>query len=662
MRKPPKGKSLAEVTPELAKEWHPNKNGELKPLDLTAKSGQKVWWKCPKGDDHEWEARIYSRSNGNNCPICSGYLIVKSNCLATTHPELSSEWHPTRNEFLKPVNVGAGSAKKVWWKCNVADDHEWQSTIINRVNGAGCPFCSGHKVANSTSLNSTNPEILPEWDYIKNKVTPKQISFGTRSKVWWKCQINENHSWQATPSDRLRGSGCPFCGNRKVSEDNSLLNVHPNIASTWHPTKNGKRKPSDVVAGSKKKVWWKCPKGDDHEWESTIYTRVTGKSNCPICSGRKTVRSNSFGANYPVKAKFWHPTKNNDKSPFSYVPNSNKKAWWKCPKGDDHEWEATIASMTREGDSNNPQCPICIGRIVVRSNCLSTVNPKLASEWHPTRNSALTPLEVVAGSKTKVWWKCPKGDDHVWEATVASRSNGNGCPVCANYLVVESNCLATLNPKLASEWHPNLNGTLTAEDVVPGYTKKVWWQCKKSSDHIWMATPQSRTAGNGCPFCTLTPQSRQELQITFELKQFFDIDPKGFKTKINGKLWTIDIYLEELNLGIEFDGNYWHKDKRSLDKLKTEKLREEGFTIMRIREEPLKRITDIDVVSKRPFNGKKVTNDILRLILEVYEIDSKRVKKMKEYFRKRKLQNEEALDKYIDQILEEKAERKRKRK
>ena len=60
--------------------------------------------------------------------------------------------------------------------------------------------------------------------------------------------------------------------------------------------------------------------------------------------------------------------------------------------------------------------------------------------------------------------------------------------------------------------------------------------------------------------------------------------------KIDWKLWSIDIYIPELKLGVEFDGSHWHKDKRALDKLKTEQLEEEGFEIFRVREEPLKRI------------------------------------------------------------------------
>ena len=122
----------------------------------------------------------------------------------------------------------------------------------------------------------------------------------------------------------------------------------------------------------------------------------------------------------------------------------------------------------------------------------------------------------------------------------------------------------------------------------------------------------------------------------------------------SGKLWTIDIYIPELNLGIEFDGSYWHKDKRALDKLKTEKLKSDGFKIMRIREEPLKSITGIDVISKIPFNAKVVTNEILKHIMTTYSVEPKKVKKIEKYLHKEEIQNEKGLDAYIDMILTEK--------
>ncbi|MDA7656552.1 zinc-ribbon domain-containing protein, partial [Akkermansiaceae bacterium] len=253
------------------------------------------------------------------------------------------------------------------------------------------------------------------------------------------------------------------------------------------------------------------------------------------------------------------------------------------------------------------------------------------------------------------------GEDHVWKVSPHLRNKDNtGCPICKNKIVVKSNSLATTHPELVKEWHPTKNGDLTPYDLVVGTPKKVWWKCPKGDDHTWKASPHLRNKDNtGCPFCTLTPQSKQELIITFELKQFFDINPKGFKTRVDGKLWSIDIYVPEINLGIEFDGSYWHKGKSELDKLKTKKLHQEGFHIIRVRQEPLKRIFDNDVMVSKKFDGKVIVNDILNQILKEHSLDSKIISKINKYLALDSIQNEKALDKYIDIILEEKAERKK---
>tara|TARA_B110000091_G_scaffold210772_1_gene254221 strand:+ start:3804 stop:4199 length:396 start_codon:yes stop_codon:yes gene_type:complete len=122
-RKPPKGKSLVELNPDLAKQWHPTKNSDLTPNCFAEFSHQKVWWKCDKGEDHEWLCRISVRSKGKNCPICANQKIVLSNCLKTVNPDLAKEWHTTKNGSLTPYDVGNGSTTKVWWKCDKGEDH-----------------------------------------------------------------------------------------------------------------------------------------------------------------------------------------------------------------------------------------------------------------------------------------------------------------------------------------------------------------------------------------------------------------------------------------------------------------------------------------------------------------------------------------------------------
>jgi hypothetical protein len=54
--------NLAVANHNLAKEWHPVKNGDLSPAKVTPKTNKKVWWKCNQG--HEWEAQIRNRYLG----------------------------------------------------------------------------------------------------------------------------------------------------------------------------------------------------------------------------------------------------------------------------------------------------------------------------------------------------------------------------------------------------------------------------------------------------------------------------------------------------------------------------------------------------------------------------------------------------------------------
>ena len=132
--------NLQLINIRLASEWHPTKNGELTPRDVTPNSGRKVWWLCSSG--HEWSAIINSRSRSSEakCPYCIGKRVCDDNCLATINPKLAKEWHPTKNAKLTPRDVTTGSGKKVWWLCK--RNHEWSAVVGSRNDGRGCPYCA----------------------------------------------------------------------------------------------------------------------------------------------------------------------------------------------------------------------------------------------------------------------------------------------------------------------------------------------------------------------------------------------------------------------------------------------------------------------------------------------------------------------------------------
>ena len=139
---------------------------------------------------------------------------------------------------------------------------------------------------------------------------------------------------------------------------------------------------------------------------------------------------NDLASQYPDIARQWHPTKNGALIPDHIAPASNKKVWWICDKG--HEYQAVVSSRTQ----HNGGCPYCANKKVLPGfNDLATKYPEIAAEWHPTKNGALTPDQVLPGSRRKVWWQCKNG--HVWESVIYSRtgSQSSGCPVCTGYAV-----------------------------------------------------------------------------------------------------------------------------------------------------------------------------------------------------------------------------------
>ena len=144
--------SLAERNPALALEWHPSKNGNLTPADITEKRFANVWWKCPKCG-HEWEASPNNRSKGVGCPCCSGRVPkIGENDLKALYPEIVKEWNYEKNGELKPESFLPKSGKKVWWRCSICGN-EWETTIRNRVNGHGCPKYRAHVSSSQYSID-----------------------------------------------------------------------------------------------------------------------------------------------------------------------------------------------------------------------------------------------------------------------------------------------------------------------------------------------------------------------------------------------------------------------------------------------------------------------------------------------------------------------------
>jgi hypothetical protein len=137
------------------------------------------------------------------------------------------------------------------------------------------------------------------------------------------------------------------------------------------------------------------------------------------------------------------------------------------------------------------------------SNSLATCFPAVAAQLDPDLNDGLTADQVVFGSERQLWWRCPAGDDHIWQASAVYRTRStSSCPYCSNSRSSATNSLQTRFPEVAAQLDPDRNNGLLASQIVFGSNDKVWWRCPTDFGHVWSATVVARTfMGSGCPTC-----------------------------------------------------------------------------------------------------------------------------------------------------------------
>lgn len=345
---------LASLYPLVAVEWHPDKNGDLKPSDVTAKSNQKVWWLC-SNCGYEWQAKVYHRTDGRSCPVCAGLIVIPGkNDLMTLHPGLSLEWAEEKNAPLTPGLISAGSSKRVWWKCPVCG-FLWQTTVQKRTKHySGCPVCSGKACGSGINdIMTLAPELAAEWDSEKNAgILPQEVALHSNQKRFWKCEAG--HKWSASPNNRSKGEGCPYCAGKSLLPNiNSLAKLKPELSKEWNYEKNSTLTPSDVAAYDNRLYWWRCKEG--HEWQASPSNRSNGKG-CPYCKRKKPIQGkNDFATFHPEIAIEWHPERNQPFTPDMFFPSNIQKRWWLCEQG--HVWATSIAARVR-----GVTCPICCKR------------------------------------------------------------------------------------------------------------------------------------------------------------------------------------------------------------------------------------------------------------------------------------------------------------
>lgn len=115
---------LATKYPHFIAEWHPTKNGDLTPYDITYGSEKHVWWKCSNG--HEWMQTPNNRTNIKcGCPECNkskgeekiNTLFIKYNFIkikqndydnSTSIDKITNKYFIYQSTFKDLLGIGNG--------------------------------------------------------------------------------------------------------------------------------------------------------------------------------------------------------------------------------------------------------------------------------------------------------------------------------------------------------------------------------------------------------------------------------------------------------------------------------------------------------------------------------------------------------------------------
>lgn len=380
------------------------------------------------------------------------------------------------------------SAKKVWWKCD--RNHSWRTSFYyhkGKRYDNFCPYCSNRKLlVGFNDCKTVIPDLLDEWDYDNNDIDPSNIIVNSNKKFWWTCK--KGHKYLLSVKRRSLGSGCQYCSGSKVLKGfNDIATTHPHILNKWNYEKNV-ISPEEVSKGKKSKVWWKCEK--DHNYEMTIGKVISGRG-CPYCSNNKVLKGyNDLQSNYPDISKQWDQLKN-EKSPADFTPGSSFKAFWICEK--DHSYSMSIHKRV-----SGLGCYYCSNKKVLKGyNDFLTTHKEISQEWNYDKNT-ISPDSITYGYDKKAWWICK--NNHEWEASVLSRSNGLGCPYCSNRKVLEGfNDIKTTNPEIVKFWDYSKNSIFPSQ-ITYGSNSKIWLICNMG--HSFQSTAKRVTKGEWCPYCS----------------------------------------------------------------------------------------------------------------------------------------------------------------
>lgn len=160
-------------------------------------------------------------------------------------------------------------------------------------------------------------------------------------------------------------------------------------------------------------------------------------------------------------------------------------------------------------------------------------------------------LSNYTNANEKIEVLCP--NNHKWKTTWGKIQSGRSCPYCSG----KFNNLDTLRSLIESE-----DGYKLLSDDCRLLSDRLTIQCK--NHHIYEATGNTFKQGHRCPYCNESKGEKNISEILIKYNINFISQYKFNDCKFK-HLLTFDFYLPDLNVCIEFDGEFHYKPIMGVD-------------------------------------------------------------------------------------------------
>lgn len=384
--------------------------------------------------------------------------------------------------------------------------------------------------------------------------------------------------------------------------ENDLATLNPELVPEWMDSND--HKPTEVAAGSHYKAWWKCSKCK-WEWQAPVNMRTKAGHGCPACAGKAKPKIRDFENRTVPQAfkpaqplpiarpdvmEYWDYEANVCIDPMSLYCDSCLEVSWLCPVCG-YRWRAKIYSKCRNG-----KCSSCVHRERALEKAkrdgvkILGELPEIAAMW--SDRNKLTPSDYTVTSHAVVWWRCPACDTE-WRGEIRCRvSEQSKCPLChptQKNLRKHENTVDITDPDAVSDWDYESNCCLTPSDVTRACARKVWWKCSRCnrpykeriSTHVskknrYKLNPAKMARYTACTVCCPVDPGRSTGEV--ELFSFvrsvckhYGVDEiisndRSLLSHVmspDGRehLYELDVYVPDLKLAFEYNGDYWHSDE-----------------------------------------------------------------------------------------------------